>query len=145
MAATPNNEKNPLKAFQRKLKGKVVIGFGPEKIVLNDGSWWKLTDPVPDASRIDVCGRRIIAVQIVRKRLELTLHRPTAQNDLKVYLDWIGRDGELIQPQLPISNQPKAFIPGPEDPILKEIDDSLDTIERILRGESWDDEQLSEQ
>lgn len=126
-------QKSHLKAFQRRLKNKLVIGFGDRMIVLNDQSWWKLCDPIPEAKRTDVCGRTITNVQIVRKTLELTLTRDTAPNDIKIYLHWINKDGDFIQPQFPVPGQPKASYQTEEDPILKEIDGSLDIIERLLK------------
>jgi hypothetical protein len=127
-----------LKAFRRRLKNKIVIGFSPEFVLLHDGSWWKLVKPIPTGKdiRLDVCGRYVTNVLIKKDKLELTLTRKS-NREIKIYLDWLDRDGNLIQPQFPVENQPKArFDDDMSD--WEDIDASFAIIEALLEAHKKD-------
>ena len=127
-----------LLGYQRRLKGKVLIGLTKDQIVLNDRSWWRLAEPSPTYGyvRLDLCSRRITDVRIAKDRLQLTLSRPGVA-DVCLFLHWMDKDGNLTQPQLPDPARIKASIPGDEED-WTEIDASLDIIEAITCGVSND-------
>lgn len=112
----------------------MVIGFGSGRILLHDRSWWQLTRPIPEGKdiRLDVCGRTIINIQIARGKLELVLSRPTAEYDIRLYLDWLDSSGNLVQPKFPVSGQPKAQFPVDTYDWV-EIDEAFATIAKILK------------
>lgn len=124
---------NQLKLYRQVLVGRIIVGLGNNKLVLDNGDWWKLAAPF-DGDRLNVVGRPIASVWVVDGKLELIIDK-----EYRLYLHWRNEHGVITGPEFPTPGQMRVWDRSNDDPIWENIDRFLDLTERWLNREGYND------